>query len=75
MLAAPMSKFCLDTFHIVQCATNALDKVRREIWNQARRAHERGLAKIIKGSRYALSASTQRISPTTIRRVCPESPS
>jgi transposase len=50
----PNTVVCLDTFHIVQWATNALDEVRREIWNQARRANQRGLAKIIKGSRYAL---------------------
>jgi len=51
----PNATVCLDTFHLVQWATNALDKVRREIWNQARQAdHSHGLAKIIKGSRYAL---------------------
>lgn len=50
----PNAMVCLDTFHVVQWATKALDEVRREIWNQARRADQRGLAKIIKGSRYAL---------------------
>jgi transposase len=27
---------CLDPFHVVQWATNALDNVRRAIWNQVR---------------------------------------
>jgi len=29
---------CTDGFHVVSWATDALDEVRREVWNEARRA-------------------------------------
>src|SRR6266511_5609672 len=45
---------CLDPFHIVSWATDALDVVRREVWNTARRAGVTGHAKDLKGARYAL---------------------
>lgn len=45
---------CLDPFHIVAWATDALDDVRRQTWNDARRAGQKALAKELKGARYAL---------------------
>jgi len=45
---------CTDGFHVVQWATDALDQVRREVWNQARRAGMREHAQELKGSRFAL---------------------
>ena len=33
----PNAELCLDPFHVVQLATKALDEIRREVWNQARR--------------------------------------
>ena len=36
----PQAELCLDPFHIVQLATDALDEIRREVWNEARRAGE-----------------------------------
>ncbi|MFH1330203.1 MAG: ISL3 family transposase [Actinomycetota bacterium] len=45
---------CTDGFHVVAWATDALDKVRREVWNQARRSGMRAYAKELKGCRYAL---------------------
>jgi transposase len=44
----------MGNFHVVQWATDALDEVRREVWNDARRAGMRGLARQLKGTRYAL---------------------
>jgi len=35
---APGAALCTDPFHVVSWATDALDAVRREVWNQARRA-------------------------------------
>jgi hypothetical protein len=32
----PKAKRCVDPFHVVQLATEALDKVRREVWREAR---------------------------------------
>jgi transposase len=45
---------CMDPFHVVQWATKALDDVRREVWNDARRAGQKAVAKELKGARYAL---------------------
>jgi transposase len=45
---------CIDAFHVVQWATEALDKVRREVWNKARRAGMNEHARELKGCRYAL---------------------
>ena len=45
---------CLDAFHLVRWVTDALDEVRRETWNEARRAGMRAHARDLKGARYAL---------------------
>jgi transposase len=52
---------CADPFHVVRWATDALDEVRRQAWNQARGAvtqrragRAKGHAKALKGARYAL---------------------
>lgn len=61
----PNSVRCADPFHIVKWAAEALDEVRRQAWNQARRAgatrsngHGRrdatGDARALKNARYAL---------------------
>lgn len=45
---------CIDPFHVVQWASRALDDVRREVWNAARRGGQRALARELKGARFAL---------------------
>ena len=50
----PNARLCIDPFHVVQWATNALDEVRRELWNELRRRGEGERAKAMKGSRWAL---------------------
>jgi transposase len=50
----PNAVIALDPFHIVKAATDALDEIRREIWNEARRAGNKQLAKDLKGARFAL---------------------
>lgn len=50
----PQATVCLDPFHVVSWATEALDAVRREVWNAARRAGQTQLARELKNSRYAL---------------------
>jgi transposase len=50
----PQATVCLDPFHVVSWATDALDEVRREVWNAARRAGHTQLARELKGARYAL---------------------
>ena len=39
---------------MVTWATDALDEVRREVWNDARRAGQTAVAKALKGVRFAL---------------------
>ncbi len=50
----PNAEICLDPFHIVKAATDALDEIRRELWNEARKAGDKQLAKDLKGARFAL---------------------
>src|SRR5664280_2487623 len=50
----PNAVLCIDAFHVVQGATDALDQVRREVWNEARKAGQDQLAHRLKGARYAL---------------------
>jgi len=50
----PNATLCIDAFHVVQWATDALDEVRREVWNEARRGGMTGLARELKGARFAL---------------------
>ena len=51
---APQAEICFDPFHIVQVATDALNTVRREIWQDLRRQPDPELAKKFKGARWAL---------------------
>lgn len=50
----PQAVLCLDPFHVVKWATDALDVVRRETWNAARKGGETAVAKELKGARFAL---------------------
>jgi transposase len=50
----PHAILCIDPFHVIKLATEALDVVRREVWNEARHAGQRQAAKDLKGARFAL---------------------
>lgn len=50
----PNAKICLDPFHVVAWAGKALDAVRAQVYQQARRAGQKALAHGVKGARYAL---------------------
>ena len=52
---------CLDPYHVVALATVALDDVRRTVWNEARRAGQRQLARELKGARFALRKNPDRL--------------
>jgi transposase len=52
---------CLDPFHIVKAATDALDEIRREVWNEARKAGEAQLAKELKGARFVLWKNAEKL--------------
>ncbi len=51
---APEAIVCLDTFHVIGWATNALDEVRRSEWNALRRSGGASAAKALKGLRFLL---------------------
>jgi transposase len=50
----PNASVCHDPFHVVALATDALDEIRREVWNEARRQGQQQLARELKGARFAL---------------------
>jgi transposase len=50
----PQARLCLDPFHVVAWATEALDQVRRQVWNAARRRGHYDVARELKGARFAL---------------------
>jgi transposase len=50
----PDASVCYDPFHLVKLSTDALDEIRREVWNDARRQGQTQLAKELKGARFAL---------------------
>jgi transposase len=60
-LRCPQAVRCMDTFHVVQWATDALDEVRRQVWNAARRKNKK-LAADLKGARFALWKGGDRLS-------------
>jgi transposase len=45
---------CIDPFHVTQWATDALDVVRRQTWNDARKQGMTAQARQLKGARFAL---------------------
>ena len=54
LAACTNATLCLDPFHIVRWATDALDVVRRWVWNLLRKLGVAGQAAAVKGCRYAL---------------------
>src|SRR5215212_1686310 len=51
---SPNAVRCVDPFHVVALATDALDEIRREVWNEARKAGQTAVARGLKGARFAL---------------------
>ena len=58
---APSTRVCVDPFHVVQLAQEALHDVRREVWNAARRGGDRRGARWLKGARFALFKRADRL--------------
>jgi len=55
----PDAALCMDPFHVVQWATRAVDRVRRQMWNELRRRGEDAKAQTLKGSRWALGKNPE----------------
>lgn len=51
---APQALVCADVFHLVKLVGDALDEVRRELWQQLRLLPDDRYAKAFKGARWAL---------------------
>jgi transposase len=57
----PQATLCLDPYHLVALASSALDEVRQEVWQQARRAGDTTGARWLKGARWALWKRPERL--------------
>ncbi|MCI4673452.1 ISL3 family transposase [Candidatus Mycolicibacterium alkanivorans] len=51
---APAAVICFDPFHVVKVVTDALEAVRRQVWQAARALPDQQIAKTFKGARWAL---------------------
>src|SRR6266699_2877859 len=68
---APNATVCIDPFHVVALASDALDQVRRQVWNQLR-AVDPDKAKKFKGARWVLLKRPERLTDTqavTLRKL------
>ena len=63
---APQATYCLDSFHLVAWATDALDRVRRAVWNNARggKGGRTDASRQLKGARWALWKNPANLSDT-----------
>jgi transposase len=59
----PQAHLALDPFHVVKWASEAIDQVRRELWNQARRAGDAAHARLLQRSRWVLWKNSENLSP------------
>jgi transposase len=51
---APQAVLCFDPFHVVKLAGDALEALRRQVWQAARALPDKRIAKAFKGARWAL---------------------
>ena len=68
---APKAVICYDPYHVVALATKALDRVRRQHWQEMRRVDE-GAARRFKGARWCLLKNPENLSDeqaATLRRL------
>jgi len=56
---APRAVLCFDGFHVVKLVTDALETVRRQAWQSARRYPDKKIAHKFKGARWALLKNPQ----------------
>lgn len=67
---APEASVCIDPYHVVQLANQALDEVRRSYWNELRFLGDQHAAKHFRARAGRCSRSWRR-SPTSSRPRCP----
>jgi transposase len=59
---APGAIVCIDPFHVVRLGVEAMDEVRREVWNEARQAGDATRARWLKGARFCVWMNPERLS-------------
>lgn len=59
---APQARICADPFHIIKLAGDAVDRVRRDAWQQLR-PDDPGQAAWIKGTRFAVRRRAENLRP------------
>jgi len=66
---AKQAVLCIDPFHVVAWANEALDEVRRGVWNAARREGSREEATSLKGMRYVVVKNPENLSESQARKL------
>jgi transposase len=69
---APQAVICIDPYHVVALANNALDEVRRSYWNELRRTGDQDAARRFKDARWSLLKAPDKLTDTqaaTLRRL------
>lgn len=61
---APQAVVCADPFHLVKLVGDALDDVRRDVWQQLRQLPDNRYAKAFKGARWALLKNPDDLTDT-----------
>ena len=64
---APTAVICVDPFHVIKLATDALDAVRRQVWQAARMLPDQRIAKTFKGARWALLKNPADLTDTQVQ--------
>jgi transposase len=61
---APQATICIDPYHVVQLANQALDEVRRSYWNELRSVGDQNAAKRFKDARWSLLKKPEKLTDT-----------
>jgi len=61
---APQAVICIDPYHVVQLANQALDEVRRGYWNELRSLGDQDAAKRFKDARWSLLKKPEKLTDT-----------
>jgi transposase len=61
---APQATICIDPYHVVQLANQALDEVRRGYWNELRSLGDQNAAKRFKDARWSLLKNPEKLTDT-----------
>ena len=57
----PQAQLCIDPYHVVAWANDALDRLRRTLWNQAREKGAKVEAAAVKGDRYVVCKNPENL--------------